>query len=165
MLFINISKPKDGVKHSISYRTTFSPNPHLVEEVNGFPFLHLDMFWTELNNHITLQQGPRSYIPLESICLCVAYCHEFHNRESFDGFFLPVERERYISPIWLNNHGKELWEFTLFSKLFSVTKIKIPKNTLKRITRHWIRPCLHKRIGEHLSIHFMGWKLVVPTEQ
>ena len=29
---INVSKPTHGVKHSISRRTTFSPNLHLVEE-------------------------------------------------------------------------------------------------------------------------------------
>ena len=34
---INISKLTVGIKHSISRRTTFSPNPHLVEEVTCFP--------------------------------------------------------------------------------------------------------------------------------
>ena len=38
--------------------------------------------------------GIRFYIPLESTCcLLVAYCHEFLNRESYDGFVVPVERE------------------------------------------------------------------------
>ena len=32
-------------------------------------------------------------------CLFVAYCHEFLNRELYDGFVVPVERERYKSPI------------------------------------------------------------------
>ena len=37
-LFIIIYKLKVGGKHSISRRATFSPNPHLVEEVPYFPF-------------------------------------------------------------------------------------------------------------------------------
>ena len=37
-LSINISKLTVGVKHSISHKTTFSPDPHLVEEVTCFPF-------------------------------------------------------------------------------------------------------------------------------
>ena len=32
-------------------------------------------------------------------------------------------------------------------QLFVVTKMEIPKNTLKRIMRHSIRPCLHKYRG------------------
>ena len=35
------------------------------------------------------------------------------------------------------NHAKELREFVLFIKLPIVKKMKIPKNTLERITRHW----------------------------
>ena len=120
------------------------------------------MFWTDLHNHIPLQQGPRSYIPLESICLFVGYCHEFRNRESYDGFVLPVERKRQKPPIWFINLGKELREFTLFSKLFFVTKMKIPKNMLKRITRHWIRLCLHKRIGGCLPYILWSGSLLYP---
>ena len=37
-LSINISKLAVGVKHSITRRTTFSPNPHLKEEATCFPF-------------------------------------------------------------------------------------------------------------------------------
>ena len=37
-LSMNISKLTVGVKHSISHRTTFLPNPHLVEEATCFPF-------------------------------------------------------------------------------------------------------------------------------
>ena len=37
-LSINISKLKVEVKHPISRRTTFSPNPYLVEEATCFPF-------------------------------------------------------------------------------------------------------------------------------
>ena len=37
-LSINISELTVGVKHSISRRTTFSLNPHLVEEETCFPF-------------------------------------------------------------------------------------------------------------------------------
>ena len=38
-LSMNISNPKVAVKHSISLRTTFSPNPHLAEEAMSFLFL------------------------------------------------------------------------------------------------------------------------------
>ena len=37
-LSINISKLTVGIKHSISGRTTFSLNPHLVEEATCFPY-------------------------------------------------------------------------------------------------------------------------------
>ena len=37
-LSINISKQTVGVKHSISRRTTFSPNYRLIEEATCFPF-------------------------------------------------------------------------------------------------------------------------------
>ena len=41
-----------------------------------------------------LQQGRRLYIPLElTCCLFVAYCHEFRNRELYDGFVVPIEKE------------------------------------------------------------------------
>ena len=41
-----------------------------------------------------LQQVIRFYIPPESTCcLFLAYCHEFLNREPYDGFVIPVERE------------------------------------------------------------------------
>ena len=44
--------------------------------------------------YMPLEQELKSYIPLESTCcLFVAYCHEFLNRESYDGFVLPVESE------------------------------------------------------------------------
>ena len=36
--YINISKLTVGVKHSIIRRSTFSPNPHFVEEETCFPF-------------------------------------------------------------------------------------------------------------------------------
>ena len=65
------------------------------------------------------------------------------NRESCDRFVVLVERELQKSPIWLINHWKKLREFVLFIKLFLITKMKILKNTLELITRHWIRPCLH----------------------
>ena len=132
-----------------------------------FLSLHLDMVWTELHSHMFLQQGPRFYIPLQSICcLFAAYCREFCNREPYDGFVLPVEKEFQKPPIWLINHGKEFWEFVLFIKLFVVTKMEILKNTLERITtRHWIRPCLNKSIRGRLPIHFTVWKLTVPTKQ
>ena len=50
---------------------------------------------------------------------------------------------------------KELQEFVLFMKLFVATKMKIRKNTLEPITKHWIRPCLQKIISGHLPIHFV----------
>ena len=110
-----------------------------------------------------LQQRPRFDIPREWTCLFFAYCHEFRSRELYDGFILPVEREFKKSSIWLINHEKELREFVLFIKLFVVRKMAIPKNTLERIKRHWIRPGLHKSIGSHLPIYFTVWKLMAPT--
>ena len=91
---MNISKLTVGVKHSTSRRTTFPPNPHLVGEATCFLSLHLGIACNELNSHMPLQQGIIFHIPLESTCcLLVAYCHEFLNRESSDGFVIPVERE------------------------------------------------------------------------
>ena len=52
------------------------------------------MVCNELNNRMPLQQEIRFYIPLElTCCLFVAYCHEFLNMESYDGFVLTVERD------------------------------------------------------------------------
>ena len=53
------------------------------------------MIWTKLQSHIMpLQQRTRFYIPTESTFrLFVAYYHEFRNKESYDGFVLPVKRE------------------------------------------------------------------------
>ena len=48
----------------------------------------------------------RFFIPLESTCcLFVAYCHEFLNRESYDGFVVPIERTLKIS--YLTYHSLE----------------------------------------------------------
>ena len=83
-----------------------------------------------------LQQRLRFYIPREWTCLFFAYCHEFRRMELYDGFILPVERELKKSSIWLINHGKELWEFVLFIKLFVVRKIsfqRIHLNVLRDI--------------------------------
>ena len=74
-------------------------------------------------------------------------------------------KENFKSPIGLINHEKELEEFDLLIKLFVVTKMEIPKNTLERITRHWFRPCLRKSIGSHLPVHFTVWKTMAPTNQ
>ena len=102
-------------------------------------------------------------IPLESTCcLFVAYYHEFLNRESYNRLVLSVEKELSKFSIWLIYHEKELSEFVLFIKLLVVTKMKIPKNALERITRHWMRPCLHKSIGGHLLIHFRSGSLWHP---
>ena len=61
----------------------FFPNPYLVEESTRFLFFAL--VWTELESHMTLQQEPRFYIPLESTCcLFFVYSHELHSRESYD---------------------------------------------------------------------------------
>ena len=40
-----------------------------------------------------MQQGSRFYIPLESTCLFDTHCYEFCDRESYDGFVIPAERE------------------------------------------------------------------------
>ena len=49
-----------------------------------------------------LQQEIRSSISLElNCCLFAAYCDEFLNRESYDGFVLPVEKELKKSLIGL----------------------------------------------------------------
>ena len=50
---------------------------------------------------------------------------------------------------------KELRQFVLFMKFFVATKMKIRKNTLEPITKHWIRPCLQKNISRLLPIHFV----------
>ena len=43
---------------------------------------------------MALQQEIGFYVPLESTyCFFVDYCHEFFNKESYNGFVLPVERE------------------------------------------------------------------------
>ena len=56
-----------GGKHSISHRTTFSPNCHLEEMQPGFLSRHIDMVRTELHSHILLK-GAKYYISLESVC-------------------------------------------------------------------------------------------------
>ena len=53
-------------------------------------------------------------------------------------------------------------EFVLFIKLFAVTNMEIPKNTVERITRPWFRSCLHKSIGGRLRIHFWSGSLWNP---
>ena len=127
--------------------------------------LRLDMVWAELHSHMVLQQEPTFSIRLESIrCLFVTCYHEFRNRKLYDRIILPIQRDLKKSPISLTNHGRELSELILFSKLFVFTKIDVPKNTSKRVPRHWIRPCLHKRIGDVLPIHFTVWKLIAPTK-
>ena len=84
----------------------------------GNPFPFFAPVWTEIQSRMSLQQGHRFYIPLESTCcLFVAYFQEFRRSESFYGFVLPVEREFMKSPIWLNNYGNELREFVLFYAL------------------------------------------------
>ena len=55
---------------------------------------------------------------------------------------------------WLINQGKELREFILFIKLFVVIKMEAPKNSLKRITRQRIIPCLHESVGSRLPRQF-----------
>ena len=93
---MNISKLRAEVWNSISCRTTFSPNFHLIEERSSFLFcfFHHDMDCNELNSHMLLQQGIRFFIPPESTCcLFVAFCQELLNRESYDGFVVSVERE------------------------------------------------------------------------
>ena len=127
--------------------------------------LRLDMVWAELHSHMVLQQEPTFYIRLESIsCLFVTCYHEFCNRKLYDRIILPIERDLKKSPISLTNHGRELSEFILFIKLFVFTKIDVPKNTFERVARHWIRPCLHKSIGDVLPIHFTVWKPIAPTK-
>ena len=65
---INIWKLKVGVKHSISRRTTFSPNPHLVEETTCFLFFApwCDLNWT-IKAYVSAKRT-QIYIPLESTC-------------------------------------------------------------------------------------------------
>ena len=43
-----------------------------------------------------MQQGPRFYILLESTCLFDAHCYGFSDKESYDRFVLPVERELIV---------------------------------------------------------------------
>ena len=72
-----------------------------------------------------MQQGPRFYILLESTCLFDAHCYEFRHRESYDGFFLPVERELIVKNLLFDlliMALQELQEFVLFMKLFIASK-------------------------------------------
>ena len=46
-----------------------------------------------------------------------------------------------------------------------LSQMEIPKNMLKRIVRHWIRPCLSKSIRGHVPIYFTVWKLMAPIKQ
>ena len=50
--------------------------------------------------------------------------------------------------------GRSFQNLSYLSSLFVVKKMEILKNTLERITRHWISPCLHKSIGGRLPIYF-----------
>ena len=68
-LSIYKSKLTVGVKHSMSSRTTLSPNLHLVEEGTCFSLL------------------------LDKLLLFVAFCHKFFNRASYDGFVVSAEIE------------------------------------------------------------------------
>ena len=96
--YINISKLTAANKHSISSRTKFSHNHHVVGEETFFLSLHLDMVWTDLHSHMPLQQEIGFYIPLESTCcLFAAYCHKLLNRESYDGCFTCSKRSLKIS--------------------------------------------------------------------
>ena len=72
-----------------------------------------------------MQQGPRFYILLESTCLFDAPCYEFRDRESYDGFFLPVERELIVKNLLFDlliMELQELQEFVLFMELFVASK-------------------------------------------
>ena len=72
-----------------------------------------------------MQQGPRFYILLESTCLFDAHCYEFRDREPYDGFFLPVEREFIVKNLLFDlliMELQELQEFVLFMEMFIASK-------------------------------------------
>ena len=67
-----------------------------------------------------LQQGLRSYILLESTCSFFAYCYEFHNRESYNGFVLHVERDfkNLLFGILITEKIFENWSYLSSCSLF-----------------------------------------------
>ena len=62
----------------------------------------------------------------------------------------------------LKESFKEFPEFVLFMKLFVVTNIEIPKNTLECIAKHQSRPCSYKSIRGRLPIKFTVWRVIAP---
>ena len=128
----------------ISRRGTFSPNPHLVEKTTCFQIAvclcnkKLDVLF--LLNWIAVYSLPTAMSSLTG-------------NHTMDLFYLLKKNLKNLLLDLLNR--KELREFVLFMKLFVATKVKIRKNTLEPITKHWIRPCLQKNISRHLLIHFV----------
>ena len=47
-----------------------------------------------------MQQEPTFYILLESTCLFDAHCYWFRDKESYDGFVLPVEGEFIVKNLF-----------------------------------------------------------------
>ena len=113
-----------------------------------------------------------------AICLCTKYLDFIFLLNRLNVYLLPCSvtgnhtmdlfyllKENFKNLLLTLNQGKELREYILFIKLFVVTKMEAPKNSLKHITRQRIRPCLHKSIGGRLPIHFTVWKLMAPSKQ
>ena len=103
------------------------------------------MVCTELHSHMSLQQRPRFYVPLEfTWYLFVAYYLKFRDREPCSTCW---------KRILTHNHAQKHREFVLIIVLsFCCHKDEdSDKNRLKRIKRHWIRPCYTKVSGGTFS--------------
>ena len=79
-----------------------------------------------------MQQGPGFYILLESTCLFDAHCYEFSDRESYDGFVLPIERELIVKNLLFDL----LIMARSFKNLFYLSSRSLPQRRFHRIRSH-----------------------------
>ena len=82
-----------------------------------------------------MQQGPRFYILLESTCLFNAHCYEFRDRESSNGFVLPVERELIVKNLLFDL----LIMTSSFKNLFYLSSCSLPQRRFRRIRSNVLR--------------------------
>ena len=82
-----------------------------------------------------MQQGFRFYILLESTCLIDAHCYEFRDRESYDGFILPVERELIVKNLLFDL----LIMARSFKNLFYLSSCSLPQRRFHRIRSSVLR--------------------------
>ena len=138
-----------------------------VEDATCFVFFLCTLTWSRLN-YVAIFICNKD---LDFICLLYQFVvyslptvvSSRTGNRTMDLFYLLKKTLKY--PIWLINLEWKLWELVSLIKLFFATKMKIPKNTVELIARHWIRLCLHRGIGGRLPIHFTVLKLMAPTKQ
>ena len=82
-----------------------------------------------------MQQGPRFYILLESTYLFYAHCYEFCDRESYDGFVLPVETELIVKNLLFDL----LIMASSFKNLFYLSSCSLPQRRFRRIRSNVLR--------------------------